>query len=165
MQNPVFQRNKLIFLTALVTMLITSAAWIGLGGLGYWFMTRDAPPFGVQVDHPDVVTVGDRLILKVNVTNNGDRDLRLAEMDFYEAFLDGFEVMDVKPKPKTTQRIMGLVSNTFSKNLSPGETFSVEIDLLAKEAGVWAGDIDACSPTQNYVTHHASVVVVDPVAP
>ena len=42
----------------------------------------------------------------------------------------------------------------------------VGIELRAKEPGLWTGGIDACTPTQNYVSQYAEIEVVDaPVAP
>jgi hypothetical protein len=33
--------------------------------------------------------------------------------------------------------------------------------MRAKEAGLWAGDIDACNIMQNMVTHYTEIEVVD----
>lgn len=160
--HPAYARNKLIIITALVTMFVTSLAWVGIGAAGYWLVTREAPLFAVNVGHPDVVKVGETLTLKVTVTNDGKEDLKLAELDVYESLLDGFEVVAVKPKPRTTERIFGMVTYGFSRNLKPAESFDIELELRAKESGIWGGDIDACTPSMNLVTHYTEIEVVEP---
>lgn len=50
--HPAYARNKLIIITALVTMFVTSLAWVGIGVAGYWLVTREAPLFAVDVGHP-----------------------------------------------------------------------------------------------------------------
>lgn len=160
--HPAYARNKLIIITALITMFITSLVWLGIGVGGYWLVTRDAPPFAVEVEHPDVVEVGETLTLKVTVTNDGKEDLKLAELDVYESLLDGFEVVAVKPKPRTKERIFGIVTYGFSHNLKPAESFEIELELRAKNTGNWGGDIDACTPSMNLVTHYTEIEVVTP---
>lgn len=71
--HPANARNKLIIITVLVTMFITSLAWIGIGATGYWLVTRESPTFAVEVEHPDVVEVGETLTLKVTVANDGTK--------------------------------------------------------------------------------------------
>lgn len=160
--HPVYARNKLIIITALITMFITSLVWIGIGVGGYWLVTRDAPPFAVDVDHPDVVEVGETLTVKVTVMNDGTKDLKFAELDLYDTFLDGFEVVAVSPKPKTKERFFGIFTYGFSRTLKPAESFGIEFELRAKEAGLWTGGVDVCTPTQNYVSEYAEIEVVAP---
>lgn len=159
--HPADARNKLIIITALVTIFATSLAWIGIGATGYWLFTRDAPTFAVSVEHPDVVEVGETLTLKVTVANDGAKDLKFAELDLYDTFLDGFEVVAISPKPKSKDRTFGIVTYGFSRKLKPAESMAIEIELRAKEAGIWTGGIDACTPTQNYVSDYAEIEVVD----
>lgn len=159
--HPANARNKLIIITALVTMFVTSLAWIGIGATGYWLVTREAPPFAVDVEYPDVVEVGETLTLKVTVANDGTKDLRFAELDLYDTFLDGFEVVSVSPKPKSKERIFGIVTYGFSRKLKPAESMPIEFKLRAKETGMWTGGVDACTPTQNYVSEYAEIEVVD----
>ncbi len=159
--HPANARNKLIIITALITMFITSLVWVGIGATGYWLVTREAPPFAISVEHPDVVEVGETMTMKVTVANDGTKDLKFAELDLYDTFLDGFEVVAVNPKPKTKERIFGIVTYGFSRTLKPAESFGIELELRAKEAGLWTGGVDACTPTQNYVSEYAEIEVVD----
>lgn len=160
--HPANARNKPIIITALVTMFLTSLLWIGIGAGAYWLFTREPPPFTVGVGHPDVVEVGETLTLKVTVANDGTKDLKFAELDLYDTLLDGFEVVAVNPKPKSRERIYGIVTYGFSRTLKPGESFGIGFELRAKEAGLWTGGVDACTPMQNYVSEYAEIEVVEP---
>jgi len=71
-------------------------------------------------------------------------------------------VTSVNPKPRMTERILGYISHNFPKNLAPAESFEIEFALRAKDAGLWGGDIDACTPTQNLVTHYTEIEVLVP---
>jgi len=160
--HPANARNKLIIITALITMFVTSLVWIGIGAAGFWMMTRDVPRFALDVEHPDVVEVGETFTAKVTVKNDSAEDMKLADLDVYESLLDGFSVVAVRPKPRTTERVFGIVTYGFSRGLKPAESFEVELELRAKEAGNWGGDIDACTPTQNFLTHYTEIEVIEP---
>lgn len=160
--HPAYARNKLIIITALITMFITSLAWIGIGAAGFWMMTMETPAFAIDAEHPDEVKVGETFTAKVTVTNDGKEDLKLAELDVYESLLDGFEVVAIKPKPRTTERLFGMVTCGISRNLKPAESFGLELELRAKEVGSWGGDINACTPSLNLVTHYTEIEVVAP---
>jgi len=160
--HPTFERNKLILITALITMFITSLVWVGIGAAGYWLVTRESPPFAVELGHPNLVQTGETFTLNVKVTNEGADDLKFAELDLYDTFLDGFEVIAIRPKPKTKERVFGIVTYSFSRKLKPAESTAIEIELRAKETGIWAGGVDVCTPTMNYVTQYAEIEVVAP---
>ena len=163
--DPVYARNKLILITAFVTMAVTSAVWIGLGTVGYFAMYREPPSFQLEVNHPGIVEEGDVFRLTVEVTNVGAKDLKLANVDFYEDLLEGFELVSAHPAPRSVEKIIGYASYNFGHNLPPGETFMIELSLKAKDVGLWGGDIDACTPTQNLVTHYTEIEVVAPPVP
>ena len=146
-------------------MVATSAVWIGLGGLGYWLMYRGSPDFVVTVDHPPIVTVGEVFKLKVTVENGGAKNIRLSELDVSESLFEGFDVISTNPKPKGKSKFFGIIIYDVSQKLKPGDTFEMEFELKAKTAGLWYGVIDACTPTQNFVTHYAEIEVIEAVAP
>lgn len=162
--NLSYQRNKLIVITALITMLITSVVWIGLGVTGYFLVFSKPPTFEILVDHPDVVELGAEFDVKVTVRNSGSDDVNLANIDVYEGLLDGFEISSITPKPRSTEKIIGYHSYSLFHTLTPGKSQDITFKLKAKEVGYWAGDIDACNTLQNLVTFHAGIEVVDPAA-
>ena len=158
--DAVRQRNKTILITALITMTVTSLVWMGIGAVGYWLVARDQPEFGLTVDHPNTVHVGEVFTLKVSVENEGSSDLKLEDLDIYDDLLDGFEVVSVTPKPRSTSSVFGIRTHVFSRNLVPAESFDIEFELRGKNTGLWGGDIDACTPLQNFVTHYAEIEVM-----
>lgn len=163
--DPIYNRNKLILITVFITAVVTSLAWVGMGSVAYFAMYRDAPPFQIEVDHPEAVDLGDVLRVIVKVENIGKTEMKLAEIDLYDELLDGFEVVSLVPSPRSRERIMGFATYGFNQVLKPGDVFTLEVALRAKEVGLWGGDIDACTPTQNLVTHYTEIEVIDPAAP
>lgn len=165
--TPSSYRNKLIVITAAITLVITSLVWLGLGVAGYFWVFSKPPSFEIRVDHPAVVDLGEEFEVKVTVENTGADDVNLANIDVYEGLLDGFEIISMTPKPSSTEKIIGYHSYNVFKKLAPGKSHDLTFKLKAKEVGYWAGDIDACNTMQNMVTHYTEIEVVDPamVAP
>ncbi len=162
--TPAAYRNKLILITAVITLVVTSVAWIGIGAAGYWMMYREPPSFQIEVDYPEMVELGEEFEVKVSVENTGSDDVGLANVDIYDELMDGFEIIDVTPKPSSTERLWGYHSYNINKNLAPGKKHEVTFKLKAKELGFWSGDIDACNTMQNMVTHYTEIEVIDPPA-
>lgn len=71
-------------------------------------------------------------------------------------------MITVRPKPRTTERIFGMVTYGFSHKLKPSESFGIELELRAKEAGIWSGDIDVSTPSLNLLTNYTEIEVVEP---
>ena len=158
--DAVSQRNKTILITALITMVVTSLVWLGIGAVGYWLVASELPEFGLTVDHPNTVHVGEDFTLKVSVKNEGSSDLKLEDLDIYDDLLDGFEVVSVTPKPRSTSSVFGIRTHVFSQNLAPAEIFDIEFELRGKNTGQWGGDIDACTRLQTFVTHYTEIEVM-----
>jgi hypothetical protein len=159
--TPASYRNKLILLTAVVTMVITSVIWFGIGAAGYWLMYKEPPSFQILVEHPETVDLGEEFEVKVSVENVGADDVNLANVDLYDELLDGFDVISITPKPRSSEKIIGYHSYNLFKNLAPGKTHELTFKLKAKEVGFWSGDIDACNTVQNLVTYYTEIEVVD----
>ncbi len=160
--SPEYRRNKLILITILLTAVVTSLAWLGVGGLAYYVIYNKTPEFVVSVDQPETVEVGTEFKLGITVENSGRSPLTLSNIDLYDGLLDGFEILGTSPAPRTTERIYGYASYGIERTLNSGETYSIEVELRAEEAGVWGGDIDACTPGQNFITRYTEIEVVDP---
>ncbi|MCE2959565.1 MAG: hypothetical protein ACK46A_14095 [Akkermansiaceae bacterium] len=154
-------RNKLILLTAVVTMVITSVVWFGIGAAGYWLMYKEPPSFQILVEHPETVELGEEFEVKVSVENVGSDKVNLANVDFYDDLLDGFDVVSITPKPRSSEKIIGYHSYNLFKNLAPGKTHELTFKLKAKEVGFWSGDVDACNTVQNMVTYYTEIEVVE----
>lgn len=162
--TPSAYRNKLIVITAAITMVVTSVLWLGLGVAVYFWGFSERPSFEVRVDHPEVVDLGEEFEMKVTVENTGADEVNLANIDVYEGLLDGFEIISMTPKPRSTEKIIGYHSYGVSQKLAPGKSHDLNFKLRAKEVGYWAGDVDACNTMQNMVTHYTEIEVVDPAA-
>ena len=151
--------RSVIVTTSLVTFLITSALWITVFGFLYWSVTSEPPAFQVQIESPEQVTLGEEFDLVVNVTNASESDLTLGSIDVYESLLDGFELISVSPTPSETSHFIGMHTSYFSKKLEAQESFTATYSLKAKEEGLWIGDIDFCTPWENYVTVSKAITV------
>lgn len=90
--------------------------------------------------------------------------LEWADIDIYDDLLDGFEIVSVNPKPRSTSKVFDILTHEFSESLTPAEVIEIEFELRAKGVGFWAGDIDACTPSQRFVSHYAEIEVTEPVA-
>lgn len=159
-----YNRNLTIIVTAFVTMLVTSLVWVGIGTVGYQMMFRDPPQFEVTLDHPETVTVGDELSIKVRVLNDSSKPLEVGNIDIYQELFEGFEILGYDPKPKAQDSFWDYKSYDFNRTLKAAETFEFTVRLRAEEEGYWSGDIDVCTPTQNLVTTHTGITI-DPPAP
>ena len=93
-----------------------------------------------------------------------EHDVNLANVDFYDELLDGFDVISITPKPRSSEKIIGYHSYNLYKKLAPGKTHELTFKLKAKEVGYWSGDVDACNIMQNMVTYYTEIEVVDPAA-
>jgi hypothetical protein len=162
--TPTSYRNKIILLTVLVTMVITSVIWIGIGASGYWLIYKEPPSFQIIVESPDIVELGKEFEVKISVENVGEEDIDLANIDLSSDLLDGFELIRITPKPTSIEKIYGYHSYNVLRELGAGKKHELTIILKAKEVGHWAGDIDACNIVQNLVTHYTEIEVVDPEA-
>ena len=162
--TPSSYRNKIIILTALITMFVTSMIWVGIGAIGYWYAYAEPPSFELQIDHPETVQLGEVVDVKVSVRNNGANDVELANVDFYDELMNGFEIIDVTPRPSSQEKLWGYHSYNIRKKLAPGDVCDLTLKMRAKEAGLWAGDIDACNMMQTMVTHYTDIEVVDNTA-
>jgi hypothetical protein len=154
-------RIKLILLTAVVTMVITSVVWFGIGAAGYWLMYKEPPSFQILVENPEKVELGEEFEMKVSVENVGVNRVNLANIDIYDDLLEGFDIVNISPKPSSSEKIIGYHSYNLFKKLAPGKTHELTFKLKAKEVGLWSGDIDACNTMQNMVTNYTEIEVLD----
>ncbi|RYD24504.1 MAG: hypothetical protein EOP87_25980, partial [Verrucomicrobiaceae bacterium] len=149
--------RRIILITALVTFLVTSMAWLGIGGLGYYIMVREEPGFHVTVDHPDTVAVGEEFDLSVLVESRTGKALNLASIDFQDDLLGGFEVVSADPKPGSKTRMFNLTTYYLAPSARSASRYEFKLRLRAKQTGFSSGDIDCCTPLGNFVTTHTSI--------
>lgn len=153
-------KGALILLTAIITAIVTSMFWAVAGVFAYIAFSGPAP-FAVSVDAPDSVTVGEEFELAVTVQNVHDTAAQLGSIDIYDSFLDGFDVVSVSPEPTEELGVLDFRSFYFEEELGVNESTVVVYTLKAAQAGLWSGDVDCCTPSENFSTATAVVRVVE----
>lgn len=155
-------RNLAILLTALITMVLTSIVWVGLGATA-WYFTYDAPPkFYVEMEYPDTVVVGEEFDLVLEITNRDAGSRTLNSIDVHEDFLGGFEVVSISPSPGSNEDMWGYRIFNFDESIKASDSLIVTMKLRAKSVGFWSGDFDFTNPLENYVTRLPEIEVKDP---
>lgn len=150
-------KTRAIFLSIALTAFLTSAFWVGAGALIYTIFTRTPPDLQVEVTAPEKVQIGESLKMKIEVTNPTGERVALNSIDIYDELLDGFEITAIDPKPHSRRSTGGFASFYFSPGKS--DRFIVTMDLRAKKAGSWGGDIDCCTVWENFVTYYTEITV------
>lgn len=148
-------KAKTIIITAAVTAAVTSAIWLA-GIVSFLAFFGDTAPFSVTVGAPESVKLGDEFPLVVTTRNVGDEPSTLGSIDLYDSFAAGFEVVKVAPFPREVSNLFDLRSYFFTEQLAPGAEVVVTFTLRAVKSGTWAGQVDSCTPAEDY----ASVNVV-----
>jgi hypothetical protein len=152
-------RATLIIVTAVISVVVTSALWLSGIVLAYRFFTDDPPPFAMVIDAPQEATVGETITLNLKVSNPTDERLQLGSVDVYDSLLDGFTLIKLNPEPNERDHTLDFSTFYYSKPLNPGESFAVSLDLKATQPGVWTGDVDFCTPSEEFVTSSVTIRV------
>lgn len=152
-------RTSLVVVTALISVVVTSLVWLAGIGIVYWFMFSDPPPFVVKVDAPQEVVIGETITVKIQVTNPTDSTLELGSIDLSDTLLNGFSDVQYDPKPDDKDHTLDFSSVYYSKSLNPQETFSITLTMKAAQVGVWTGDLDFCTPMENFISSSVTIRV------
>lgn len=119
---------------------------IGAFALFVAHVSEDIEAASIWVEGPSNVTVGQTFELKVTVGNAREgKPLSLADIDISDAYLNGFTVGLVQPKPKSSMHIPidNSWSFTFEDKIPPGESRLYTFQLKAQTPGIYRGDVDA----------------------
>ncbi len=88
-------------------------------------------------------SIGKIVTLHITVENGRDQDIfELESIDLAGNLGKGFEVISIKPKPTATDAIFGELSLEYPLYIEPGEEIRFELELLAKNAGIFIGEVD-----------------------
>lgn len=157
-------RHLAILLTALVTMVVTSLVWLGIGAT-MWYYLYDAPPrFYVEMEYPDTVAVGEEFDLTFSVKNRDLGSRTLNSIDVHDDFLGGFEVVSITPSPGSREDLWGYGIFNFDESIKASDALIVTMKLRARNVGLWSGDVDFTNPLENYVTRVPEIEVQDSAA-
>jgi hypothetical protein len=149
--------KKVVFGCLGATAIIAVALAVGV-----WFLLfRELPVLDASLSIAPEVEIGSTVTMVISATNTHKKPVTLDSVDIDNAFLAGFQVVGVDPKPEGTTRvpIVNQRSWGFGKRVSPGKVFSVTFTLKAVADGHFSGDVDVCNPNQDFKTLLADVVV------
>jgi hypothetical protein len=122
---------------------------------------RELPKLDAEISAPAVATLDQPITLVVTAANNTGKDVTLDSIDIDNAFLAGFQVMEVAPEAEDSSDIPLLDQRTwqFNRRLGPGEQLDVTFNLRPVLLGRFTGDVDVCNPNQDFSTVFVDVVV------
>jgi len=104
-------------------------------------------PEGLEAsyDMPGQVTSGGTFELALSLTNAGETDLTVTDIDLDEAFggsiLDGAIVLATDPPMEKDYSLSGIKTFHYNRTLRPGETQTVRFTLQAVSIGEFGGSI------------------------
>jgi hypothetical protein len=94
-------------------------------------------------DMPRNATVNETVLLKITVENaRTDASFNLESIDLGGNFGKGFDIKAVRPKPKEMDSMLNTLTLDYSISIAPRERAVFELELTAKKAGVYIGDVD-----------------------
>ena len=144
-------------------------AMIGCGGIAILMMVfvaaisvwlfRELPVLSASISAPSMVQLDSELTLVVTATNPHQKAIVLDSIDIADSFLEGFQIVDVEPKPTSTGQIIGMRTWAFGFPVEPGASREISFKMKAVQEGHFSGDVDVCNPTQDFTTVIADVVV------
>lgn len=153
-------KAQTIVLTSVITFIATSALWVA--GLSYlYFLYMESPTFSVAIETPEQVKLEDTFEVSVTVTNPSEEDTMLGSIDIYDSLLEGFEIVSIQPRPDDTMHQFGFHTAYFNHKMPPAATFTATYTLKAKQGGLWVGDIDCCTPNEQFVTVSKAISVIE----
>ena len=155
---------KTIIITSAITFVATSAIWIAgilfyIVDFTYFAGFMDSASFSVEVQAPEKVKIEETFNLTVSVSNPSEETITLDSIDIYDSLLDGFEIISIEPEPDDVSRLFDFHTIFLDYELAPGENIIVTYTLKAREPGLWTGDIDCCTPNQQFVTVIKGILV------
>jgi hypothetical protein len=104
-------------------------------------------PEGLSAEYsmPGLVTKGETFELVINLTNTGNADILISDIDLDEAFggsiLDGAIVLSTEPPMQKDYSLSGIKTFKYDRTLIPGETQTVRFSLQAVNTGEFGGSI------------------------
>ncbi|MDR1283643.1 MAG: hypothetical protein LBK99_22905 [Opitutaceae bacterium] len=121
--------------------------------------SADLPPFQVQIEYPARVAHGETFRLAIRTANPHTSRTTLESIDIYDSLLSGFEIVEVSPAAEAPQKTLDFHSFYFNRPLQPSDSLDVVFTLKAKRKGFHGGDIDVCTPMQDFATLSTGIVV------
>jgi len=94
-------------------------------------------------DMPRSATVNETVLLKITVENGrSDASFELDSIDLGGNFRKGFDIKAVRPKPTEMDSMFNTLTLDYSVSIAPRERVVFELELIAKKAGIYVGEVD-----------------------
>jgi len=148
------------FLTVIITAAVTSLLWLGVLVAAYFYLVGTTElPFQVSAQYPTRVKTGEQFAVEIQVANPTADPMTIDSVDVYHSFLSGFKLINISPEPSSSDDVLDFTTYAFSASLESGQTTFIVLTLEALTPGYFAGDIDICTPNQDYTTIQAGIVI------
>ena len=151
--RPQARRSNLFACGILLLLPISFCVILGIGGTAFIAYYAREPEFlDLEYSIPFSVNRGDEFDLVISLTNRGESDLFIGDIDLDQSFagsiLDGAVAVSTEPPMERDFSIPGIKSFEFNRPLAAGETQDVVFHLKAVTEGevggpvaVYVGDI------------------------
>ncbi len=125
------------------------------------FFTGPMPAVSVQL--PEEVVLGDEFPLTLDVSNPHSEDVVLDNVDIPNRFFETFEIVSISPAPSEGSPVGGLGTQTwyFDRELSPGGSYQITLNLKALKSGIHPVEFDVCNSYQDCTTFVGVIEVRD----
>lgn len=122
---------------------------------------RMSPRLDAALSAPQEVRLNSTVTMIVTATNTHEKPVTLDSIDISDAFLEGFQILDIQPRPAETSHIplCKMQSWEFGRTLDPAQSMTVTFRLKPAARGHFTGDIDITNPAHNSKTLYADIVV------
>lgn len=139
-------RKLLSGLVVVSVFLCLPCSAISVFAGGALFLGGRAVPkdVNIAVRGPKTVDRGETFVIQVYVENLAHEAQSLHSIDVSLAYLEGIEVQKVEPPYAESSRFGNFQSYSFGRSIAPGDTFVVQLQATARQAGDWSGQFDVC---------------------
>jgi hypothetical protein len=117
-----------------------SAVLLALSALSSCNAPRDV---SVSIDAPVSVSEGREFVFTCVVANKAAKSQKLLSLDVADEFLKGIVVRSTEPAFTEAMHlpILNVMSYSFDRTLTPGESLKVVFRCYAAKAGDWSGEV------------------------
>lgn len=128
--------GALLFVGLLVVGGLVAIGLYASSGTDHWT---------VELVAPSQVAVGQTFDVSVVIVNNGDKPLKVDDIDFADALIQHVSVDLVTPEPSRTSDGMGTRTFVFQRKIEAQSSDAFTFSLTARQPGHMSGDVDVWS--------------------
>lgn len=151
-------------------ILLTLAAWICMVGTGLGaiiFSYFGGTPKNISVDYelPTHVLKGEEFDLVLVITNTGDTDMAVGDIDLDQALsgsiLEGAVVLSTEPDMRRDYSIPGIKSFHYDRTIPAGESEKVTFRMQATTVGEYGGSIGVYVGNLSYTLNEVTITITE----